>query len=102
VEITIAIGIALGGYFIGNGIRYGLVYFKSGKLNESEKVEGNHLYNKLIKEDSIHQWTGIPKSDAKDLIKKYPDIPHINLNGNIYYIKDGLNDWINNFNKNYK
>ncbi|MGL6107920.1 hypothetical protein [Romboutsia sp.] len=102
VAILLAVGIGSAGYFIGEGLKYGLVHFKSGKIEEKVSGDVNDiLYDKLIKEDKIHTWLGISKEDAKDLIKKYPDIPHIELNGKIYYVKKGLNEWINDFNKKY-
>ncbi|MGL5316499.1 MAG: hypothetical protein ACRC92_24800 [Peptostreptococcaceae bacterium] len=97
--ILIAIGIAAAGYFIGEGISFGLVNFKSGKKNNEKtfkKAEPPH--NQLIREENISTWLGIPIEDGKELLKQYPEIPHIEINGKVYFIKEGLNDWISNYN----
>lgn len=91
--IAIAIGIAVAGYFIGNGLKN----FK----NPTENPDGNGIFDfdlddkhRLIKESQVYHYMGISKEDAKVLIKEHPDIPHIMLNGKAYYPKSKLKEWL--------
>lgn len=91
--IWIALGIAAAGYFIGNGLKNfnnpdakdSLVEF----LNDDDEHE-------LIKENDVHYFMGISKEDAKVLIQEYPDIPHVLINGKVYYPKAKLRKWLTN------
>lgn len=88
----LAIGLAAFGYFIGDGLKN----FKnpsSKSFLESLDEEDDH---ELINESSVHYFAGISKEDAKSLIEQYPDIPHIKLNGKIYYPKVKLREWLKN------
>lgn len=86
----LAIGLAVSGYFIGEGLKN----FKnpsSKSFLESLDEEGEH---ELIKDSEVHYFAGISKEDAKKLIEEHPDIPHIKLNGKIYYPKVKLREWL--------
>lgn len=90
--ILIAVGIAVAGYFIGNGLKN----FKNpntkgfiDSLDEDDEHE-------LIKENEVHYFMGVSKEDAKTLIKEHPDIPHVTLNGKVYYPKSKLRKWLLN------
>ncbi|WP_280771396.1 DNA-binding protein [Salipaludibacillus daqingensis] len=92
--IAIAIGIAVAGFFIGEGIKNvgkgsdqaSLASFKSLFENQDQ----------FIKEKHLHDFLGISKEDAQSIAQKYPDIPHVTINGNIYYPKAKLRQWLNN------
>lgn len=94
-SIILAIGIAAAGYFIGDGL-------KNFKNPSSENVldslglsdDDDH---ELIKEKNLHYFVGISKEDVKILIKEYPDIPHITLNGNNYFPRKKLKEWLKGF-----
>lgn len=86
----LALGLAAFGYFIGDGLKN----FKNpvGKnLVDSFKEEDEH---ELIKESDVHQFMGISREDAEKLVEEHPDIPHLKLNGQIYYPKAKLRKWL--------
>ncbi|KQL50848.1 hypothetical protein AN964_24875 [Heyndrickxia shackletonii] len=88
--IFLAIGIALAGYFIGDGLKnFNNPTAKSvfQKWEESDEHE-------LIKESDIHFYMGISKEDAKALVNDHPEIPHLALNGKSYYPKRKLREWL--------
>ena len=90
--ISLAIGIAVAGYFIGDGLKN----FKNpnGKgLIDSLGEEDEH---ELIKENDVHYFMGISKEDAKSLIQEHSDIPHIVINSKVYYPKAKLRKWLLN------
>ncbi|WP_010284742.1 hypothetical protein [Bacillus timonensis] len=92
MEVFIGIGIAIAGYFIGDGLKN----FKNPQARGvMDKLEEEDLYE-LIKEKDIYYHIGVSKEDAKELIKEHPDIPHIVLNGNVYYPKCKLKQWLSN------
>lgn len=89
-NFIIAVGIAVAGYFIGDGLKN----FKNpnaksfiDSLNEDDEHE-------LIKESDVHYFMGISKEDAKSLIQEHSDIPHILINGKVYYPKAKLRKWL--------
>ena len=90
--IFLAGGIAAAGYFIGDGLKN----FKNptaknifDSLNEEEDYE-------LINEKDVHYFMGISKDDVKTLTQEHSDIPHIIINGKVYYPKDKLRKWLLN------
>ena len=86
----IGLGLAAFGYFIGDGLKnFRNPVAKSfvDSLNEDDEHE-------LIKESEVHHFMGVSKEDAKKLIKEHPDIPHLKLNGHIYYPKSKLRKWL--------
>lgn len=88
--IWVGIGIAVAGYFIGEGLKnFKNPNYKSiiEDLNEDDGYE-------LIKENEVHYFIGISKEDAKRLIQEYPEIPHVKLNDNVYYPKEKLRKWL--------
>ncbi|WP_010651338.1 hypothetical protein [Oceanobacillus massiliensis] len=88
----LAIGLAALGYFIGDGLKN----FKNPAakgLIESLDDDDSH---ELLKENQIHWFMGISKEDVKSLLQEYPDIPHITINGNVYYPKEKLREWLIN------
>ena len=90
--IFIAVGIAVAGYFI----RDGLKNFKNPNaknLIDSLDEDDEH---ELIKENDVHYFMGISREDAKSLIQEHSDIPHIIINGKVYYPKDKLRKWLLN------
>ncbi|WP_163970381.1 DNA-binding protein [Oceanobacillus halotolerans] len=89
--LFLAIGIAVAGYFIGDGLRNfqnpGATSYSLEKLFEEEEHE-------LIKESDVHSFMGVSKKDAKALLQEYPDVPHITLNQEVYYPKKKLREWL--------
>lgn len=90
--IWIAIGLAVAAYFIGDGLKN----FKNPSSKNFMAYLDENDEHELIKASDVHHFIGISKEDAKMLIKEYPDIPHIQLNGNIYYPKAKLREWLMN------
>lgn len=91
-SMMIALGIAAGGYFIGEGLKN----FKNPQaksLMDSFNDEDEH---ELIKEDDVHYFMGISREDAKALIREHADIPHITINNKVYYPKAKLRQWLLN------
>ena len=90
--ISIAIGIAVAGYFIGDGLKN----FKNPNakgLIDSLDEDDEH---ELIKENDVHYFMGISKEDAKSLIQEHSGIPHIVINSKVYYPKAKLRKWLLN------
>ncbi|MFC7395246.1 DNA-binding protein [Scopulibacillus cellulosilyticus] len=83
----VSIGIALAGYFIGDGLKN----FKNPNAKEAFDL-GNEP--ELIRDSNVHHYLGISKEDAKVLVQEFPDIPHITLNNKIYFPKTKLQEWL--------
>ncbi|TSB47284.1 DNA-binding protein [Alkalicoccobacillus porphyridii] len=90
--IALGGGVAIGGYFIGDGLKN----FKnpSASSNHTEELE-DWGQPKLIKQKDVHHHLGISKEDAHSLIKDYPTIPHLTINDQIYYPTKKLKKWAN-------
>ncbi|HWL25991.1 DNA-binding protein [Lysinibacillus fusiformis] len=91
-NFIIAIGIAVAGYFIGDGLKN----FKNPNaksLIDSLEDDDEH---ELIKESEVHYFMGISKEDAKSLIQEHSDVPHIIINSKVYYPKAKLRKWLLN------
>lgn len=84
----LALGIAAAGYFIGEGLKN----FKRPDVLDSLDDDDYELIN----ERDVHYFMGISKEDAKSLIQEHPDIPHILINGKVYYPKAQLREWLMN------
>lgn len=83
-------GIALAGYFIGNGLKN----FKNPQSSAFEAFFNEEDEHELVKENDLHLFIGISKEDAKALLQAYPDIPHLTVNGKTYYPKGQLREWL--------
>ncbi|MGG3573975.1 DNA-binding protein [Bacillus gobiensis] len=88
----LAIGMVGAAYFISEGLKNfknpnGVNFIE--KLDEDDELE-------LLDESEVHDFLGVSKEDAKVLIQEYPNIPHITLNGNVYYPKNKLRQWVLN------
>lgn len=87
----LALGLAAFGYFIGDGLKN----FKNPEAKSAmEWLDDDDNDHELIKEKDVHYFIGVSKEDAKKLIETYTDIPHVELNGNIYYPKAKLREWL--------
>ncbi|MFD1361216.1 DNA-binding protein [Lentibacillus salinarum] len=86
----LALGIAAAGYFIGDGLKN----FKNPRAIDSmESIFGNDDHE-LIKHSDVHYFMGVSKKDAEMLLRDYPDVPHIKLNGEVYYPRKKLREWL--------
>lgn len=92
--ISIAIGIAVAGYFIGDGLKNFKNPNAKGLINSLDEDEDAE--HELIKEKDVHYFMGISKEDAKSLIQEHSDIPHIIINSKVYYPKAKLRKWLLN------
>ncbi len=90
--LSLAIGIAIAGYFIGDGLKN----FKNSNANGLIESLGEDDEHELIKENDVHYFMGISKEDAKSLIQEHSDIPHIVINNKVYYPKAKLRKWLLN------
>lgn len=88
--IVLAIGIAVAGYCIGDGLK-NFNNPRAKNVFESLDEDDDH---ELIKESDVHHFIGVSKEDAKQLIKEHSDIPHIVLNGKVYFPKSKLREWL--------
>lgn len=96
--IWIGLGIAIAGYFIGNGLKN----FKNPSSNIVGEISGifdQDDEHELIKENDVHLHMGISKEDAKSLIQDHPEVPHIIINNKLYYPKAPLRAWLKNIGK---
>lgn len=91
--IWIGLGIAIAGYCIGEGLRA----FGKNDVKEGWDIFNNNDSHELLKENEVHYFLNISKEDARHLIDEYPSIPHMKINGNIYYSKEKLKEWIADF-----
>ncbi|AUZ26665.1 hypothetical protein [Bacillus cabrialesii] len=86
MDVFIAIGIALAGYFIGEGLKH----MNHPKANEQSDIL-------LIKERDIYfyigHFLGITAVEAKQLAEDTKDIPYIEINGKRYVQKHMLKEW---------
>ncbi|RKQ32670.1 helix-turn-helix domain-containing protein [Oceanobacillus halophilus] len=95
--IWIGLGIAVAGFFIGEGL-------KNFNNPEAKSLFDSldDVQHGLIKENEVHDFMGISKEDAKTLIDEYPDIPHIKINKKVYYPKEKLRKWLMEIGNNNK
>lgn len=86
MDVFLGIGIALAGYFIGEGLRH---------MNHQKGNEQNDIL--LIKERDIFfyigHFLGITTAEAKQLAGDKTDIPYIEINGKKYVQKHLLKEW---------
>ncbi|AFI28562.1 hypothetical protein QI003_10065 [Bacillus stercoris] len=86
MDVFLGIGIALAGYFIGEGLK---------QMNHPKAYEKSDTY--LIKERDIHfyigHFLGITTAEAKQLAGDMKDIPYIEINGKRYVQKQMLKEW---------
>ncbi|KIN53101.1 hypothetical protein [Bacillus subtilis] len=86
MDVFLGIGIALAGYFIGEGLK---------QMNHTKGSEQNDIL--LIKERDIYFYIGlflgITTTEAKQLAGDMTDLPYIEINGKKYVQKHMLKDW---------
>lgn len=88
----IGIGIAAFGYFIGEGLKnFGNSSSKGILQSIDEYDEGQ-----LVKESDLHWYLNISKEDAKRFVLEHPTVPHLKINGNVYFSKKKLQEWLSN------
>lgn len=88
--IWIGLGIAVAGYFIGDGLKN----FKNPHAKDSLSEFFADDEHELIWEKDVHYFIGISKEDAKALVTESSDVPKIEINGNIYYPKEKLRKYL--------
>lgn len=86
----LAVGISVFGYFIGDGLKN----CKNPSAPNVIDMLDEDDDHQLIKENDLHWFIGVTKEDARKLIEEHPDVPHIRLNGNIYYPREKLRQWL--------
>ena len=91
-SIWIVLGIAVAGYFIGNGLKN----FKNPDAKGLSEIFDEDDEHELIHENDVHHFMGISKEDGKHLIQEHPDIPHIIIKDRVYYPKAKLRKWLTN------
>ena len=80
--IWIAIGLALLGYFIGDGL----------KNFGNPKQDSSYYY--FIKENELQYYINLSETEIQELLLKYPGAPKISLNSNTYYSLRRSQDWL--------
>lgn len=88
--IWLAIGIAVAGYCIGDGLKN----FENPSAKNIMDFLEEEDEHELIKENNLYNFIGISKEDTKALIQKYPEIPSVELNGTLYFSKIKLKEWL--------
>lgn len=90
MDLFIGVGLAIAGYFICDGLR--------NYRNPTEKSFVDYFkkndQRELLAESSVHHFLGIKKEEVRMLIQEHPDIPHVKLNGQVYFSKTKLREWI--------
>lgn len=94
-SIFVAVGIAVAGYFIGDGLKN----FKNPHARNLMDALNEEDEHELIKENDVHYFMGISREDAKSLIQEHSDIPHVIINSKVYYPKSKLRKWLLNVGK---
>ena len=94
--IAIGVGIALCGYFVGEGLKNFRNPSASSDYYDSMEDWGQP---KLIKQSEVHYHLGIKKEDAKSLVQDYPSVPHVKINNQIYYPTKKLKQWAETLSK---
>ena len=101
---TLGLSIIIAGYFIGNGIRNGLTCFSKGEVHKDESSMWDLLrmqnedvkQTKFVKKKYLRKYFGLSKKELDNFLNEYLDIPSININGQTYYIREELNEWMKN------
>lgn len=88
--IWMGLGIAIAGYFIGDGLKN----FKNPNAKGLGDIFDEDDEHELIKESDVHYFIGISKEDAKHLIDEHPEVPHLYINDKVYYPKAKLREWL--------
>ncbi|MBK4203206.1 hypothetical protein MOC98_09405 [Bacillus spizizenii] len=87
MDVFLGIGVALAGYFIGEGLK---------QMNHPKVYEKSDPF--LIKERDIHfyigHFLGITTTEAKQLAGDMTDLPYIKINGKKYVQKQSLKEWV--------
>lgn len=91
----LAIGLAAAAYFIGDGMKN----FKNPNTKNMTDYLSVYDEKELIPEKHIHYTLGIEKKDAQALTKEHRDIPHVIINGSVYYPRRQLLAWIEEIGK---
>lgn len=90
MSLFLGVGIAIAGYFIGDGL-------KNWK-NPSEKNFLDHFKKsdppELIEESAVHRFIGTPKGETKALLENNRNISSIKINGKMYFSRTNLREWI--------
>ncbi|HWO76403.1 MULTISPECIES: hypothetical protein [Bacillus] len=81
--LWLGIGLALMGYFIGDGLKN----FKSPKASSPG-------YTSLIKEKDLHFYLGLNKEETKELLSKFPNAPKVEIKGTTYYPYKQFLEWM--------
>lgn len=88
--IWLGLGIAVAGYFIGDGLKN----FKNPDAATIFDSLDDNNDHELIKESNVHYFIGVSKEDARHMITEYPSIPQVIINGKVYYPKEKLRKWL--------
>lgn len=80
--ISLAVGLALMGYFIGKG------------LQTFGRPDKGYKYNYFIKESDLEFYLNLNNKEIEDLLNKYPNAPKIELKGTTYYPYEQFMEWI--------
>ena len=106
---TLGLSIIIAWYFIGNGIRNGLTCFSKGEVHKDETSMWDLLrmqnedveQSKFVKKKYLRRYFGFSKKELDKFLNEHLDIPSININGEIYYIREELNEWVRNLYSKY-
>lgn len=79
----IGAGLAVFGYFIGDGLKN----FKNPKGSPSG-------HPTLIKEKDLYIYLGLRPEEVKELLVKYPEAPKLVLKGTTYYPYEHFTQWL--------
>lgn len=80
--LLIALGLALGGYFIGEGL----------KRQGSKKNETDYYY--FLQEHELTQWINLNTKELEQFLKNHPEAPKVIINGKTYYPAKQFKKWL--------
>jgi len=78
----VAVGLALMGYFIGNGLK---------NFGRPDKTPTYYMF---IKESDLEFYLNLSKEEVEELLNKHPDAPKIELKGTTYYPYKQFMEWL--------
>lgn len=80
--VILAIGIALAGYFIGEGL----------KRQGSRKNEAGYYY--FLQQHELTQYINLNDKEIAQFLKDHPEAPKVIINGKAYYPAKQFQKWL--------
>jgi len=93
--LTIGIGLAVAVYFLCEGLNNITNPVSKNEFEQVDVVDEQEL----IKASELHYYLGVSKAEAEVFMKAHSNLPQICINGEAYYLKTKLSEWLLKMNK---